>query len=124
MVRGAGTPDPSARVDDHPGGGMVQPTQAGWRGKYAGIDGESVGGLVGSSTGGRGGWLKSKSATRLPRIDRASRTSGRRAGRWSGRGASPGPEREAASMEFREAAQPGPWGAMDPPPAAGGEGVP
>src|SRR5450755_2218318 len=40
------------------GGATVHPRQAGRPMKYAGVDGESVGGLVDSSSGARGGWLK------------------------------------------------------------------
>ncbi len=46
---------PVAEGRDHPpGGGVVQPKHAGLPVKGAGILGESVGGLVGSTTGGRG----------------------------------------------------------------------
>jgi len=69
--------------------------------KYAGIDGESVGGLVGSSSGGRGGWLKLKSCAMFPRIGRVSRTSGRRSGRPSVWGLSRAPPRKSSSMNFR-----------------------
>lgn len=53
-------------IDPYPVGGVVQPWQAGLPLKYAGMVGESVGGLVESSTGARGGWLKLKSSTMFP----------------------------------------------------------
>ena len=65
------------------------------------MEGESVGGLVGSSTGGRGAWLKLKSLTRLPRIGAFSRTPGRESGRPSVAGLSLAPPRKSSSMNFR-----------------------
>src|SRR3984957_5683761 len=48
------------------GGVAVQPSQGPSPEKDAGIDGESVGGFVGRSSGGRGAWRKSKSAAMFP----------------------------------------------------------
>ena len=64
-----------------------------------GMDGESVDGLVGSSTGGRGAWLKSKSWTMLPRTRRPR---ARRAGVGStvGLGVEPGPAEEVVLDEL------------------------
>ena len=65
------------------------------------MDGESVGGLVGSRTGVRGAWLKSKSWTMLPRIFSSSRTSGRGSGRPSVLGLSLDPPKKSSSMNLR-----------------------
>src|SRR5579872_2637558 len=60
-----------------PGGGTVHPTHGPLPMNHRGIEGESVGGLVGSSTGGLGDWWKLKSLMMLPRMRWFSRTSGR-----------------------------------------------
>ena len=90
------------RVDCATDGGVaVHPSHGPIPLKYAGIDGESVGGLVAASTGGRGAWLKSKSLVMLPRIFSFSRTSGRGSGRSSVLGFSRDPPRKSSSMNLR-----------------------
>ncbi len=83
------------------GGVAVQPTHGPWPLNQAGMLGESVGGLVGSRTGARGDWLKSKSLVMLPRIFSFSRTSGRGSGRPSVLGLRREPPRKSSSMNFR-----------------------
>src|SRR5262249_47039287 len=72
-------------------GRLAGEIRGGRRGVGGGGGGERRRGGAGGGGGGGGRWLKSKSATRLPRIDRSSRTSGRRSGRWSVRGSSRAP---------------------------------
>ena len=60
------------------GGVAVQPTQGPFPSNHIGRVGESVGGLVGKSTAGRGARSKLKSFAILPRIFSSSRTSGTR----------------------------------------------
>ena len=57
-------------------------------------------GCVGSRTGCRGGWLKSKSAYRLPSTVASSLTSGRGSGRPSVFGSSRAPFRKSSSMNL------------------------
>ena len=83
------------------GGVAMHPVHGPWPEKYAGIDGESVGGFVGRSTGALGFWLKSKSAAMFPSSGSSSRTSGRGSGRPSVLGFSLAPSRKSSSMNFR-----------------------
>ena len=83
------------------GGVAVQPTQGPMPSNQAGMDGESVGGLVGSNTGDRGACLKSKSLTTLPRTFSSSRTSGLGSGRPSVLGLRREPPKKSSSMNLR-----------------------
>jgi hypothetical protein len=66
----------------------------------AGLDCPRVG-RGGSKSGARAGWVKSKSAVRLPRMRAFSRTSGRGSGRLSVFGSMRVPPRKSSSMNFR-----------------------
>src|SRR6266702_4754995 len=94
----------SVYTADH--GGLVHPRHARFPAKYAGIDGESVGGLVGSNSGARGGWLKLKSSIRFPSAGAFSRTVGRGSGRPSVLGSSRALPRKSSSMSFRWSMKP------------------
>src|SRR5258708_34187918 len=73
------------------------------------VDAGPGGGLVGNTIGERGDWLKSKSDSRLPRMEASSRTSGRGSGRPSVLVSRRWLFRKSSSMNFRYASKLSVW---------------